>query len=119
MAVKARIANLTSPGRSMCQLSGQRRSDEIRRLEYVVNAAGIAMKHQGRAAFAASGGLTRILDVNLTGTFFVLRAAARSMLKQDPVLSSIDGRPLQCGSIVTFGSIQTAVGIPLPTTYTA
>jgi NAD(P)-dependent dehydrogenase (short-subunit alcohol dehydrogenase family) len=77
------------------------------------------MKHQGRAAFAASGGLTRILDVNLTGTFFVLRAAARSMLKQDPVLSSIDGRPLQCGSIVTFGSIQTAVGIPLPTTYTA
>jgi NAD(P)-dependent dehydrogenase (short-subunit alcohol dehydrogenase family) len=48
----------------------------------------------------------RILDVNLTGTFFVLRAAAKVMLKQEPIKSSIDGRSLQRGSIVNFSSIQ-------------
>lgn len=89
------------------------------RLDYVVSAAGIAMKHPGGAAFAETQDWQRILNVNLTGTFFVLRAAARIMLKQEPILSSIDGRPLQRGSIVTFGSIQAAVGIPLSTAYTA
>lgn len=89
------------------------------RLDYVVNAAGIAMKHQGGAAFAETADWQRILDINLTGTFFVLRAAARIMLKQEPIISSIDGRPLQRGSIVNFSSIQGVVGIPLSTAYTA
>lgn len=88
------------------------------RLDYVVNAAGIAMKHQGGAAFAETADWQRILDINLTGTFFVLRAAARIMLKQEPILSSINGRPLQRGSIVNFSSIQGVVGIPLSTAYT-
>lgn len=89
------------------------------RLDYVVNAAGIAMKHQGGAAFAETADWQRILDINLTGTFFVLRAAARIMLKQKPILSSIDGRPLQRGSIVNFSSIQGVVGILMSTAYTA
>jgi NAD(P)-dependent dehydrogenase (short-subunit alcohol dehydrogenase family) len=89
------------------------------RLDYVVNAAGIAMKHQGGAAYAETRDWQRIVDVNLTGTFFVLRAAARIMLKQEPILSSIDGRPLQRGSIVNFGSIQGVVGVPMSTAYTA
>lgn len=89
------------------------------RIDYVINAAGIAMKHQGGAAFAETADWQRILDINLTGTFFVLRAAARVMLKQDPIFSSIDGRPLQRGSIVNFSSIQGVVGIPLSTAYTA
>lgn len=89
------------------------------RLDYVVSAAGIAMKHQGGAAFAETADWQRILDINLTGTFFVLRAAARIMLKQEPILSSIDGRPLQRGSIINFSSIQGVVGIPLSTAYTA
>lgn len=89
------------------------------RLDYAVNAAGIAMKHQGGAAFAETRDWQRIVDINLTGTFFVLRAAARIMLKQDPILSSLDGRPLQRGSIVNFGSIQGVVGIPMSTAYTA
>lgn len=88
------------------------------RLDYVVNAAGIAMKHQGGAAFAETADWERILDVNLTGTFFVLRAAARIMLKQEPIKSSLDGRSLQRGSIVNFSSIQGIVGIPLSTAYT-
>ncbi|TDZ13930.1 3-oxoacyl-[acyl-carrier-protein] reductase FabG [Colletotrichum spinosum] len=88
------------------------------RLDYVVNAAGIAMKHAGGAAFAKTDDWQRILDVNLNGTFYVLRAAAQIMLKQDPIASSIDGRPLQRGSIVNFGSIQGVVGITLSTAYT-
>ncbi|KAJ4354466.1 uncharacterized protein N0V89_006203 [Didymosphaeria variabile] len=88
------------------------------RLDYVVNAAGIAIKHQGGAAFAETQDWQKVLDINLNGTFFVLRAAAQIMLKQDPILSSIDGRPLQRGSIVNFSSIQGVVGITLSTAYT-
>lgn len=91
---------------------------EFGRLDYVVNAAGIAMKHKGGAAFAETDDWKRILDVNLTGTFYVLRSAAKIMLKQDPILSSIDGRPLQRGSIVNFSSIQGVAGITLSTAYT-
>ena len=87
-------------------------------LDYVVNAAGVAMKHQGGAAFAETSDWRRILDINLTGTFFVVKAAAKIMLKQEPIRSSIDGRPLQRGSIVNFGSIQGVVGIELSTAYT-
>lgn len=89
------------------------------RLDYLVNAAGIAMKHPGGAAFAKTEDWQRILDVNLTGTFFMLRAAAKVMLKQTPLVSSIDGRELQKGSIVNFGSIQSTAGITLSTAYTA
>lgn len=76
------------------------------------------MKHPGGAAFAETSDWQRILHVNLNGTFFVLRAAAKIMLKQEPILSVIDGRPLQRGSIVNFSSIQGLVGIPLSTAYT-
>lgn len=89
------------------------------RLDYVVNAAGIALKHAGGAAYATTESWKRVLDVNLTGTFFVLRAAARIMLTQTPLLSSIDARPLSRGSIVNFSSIQGVVGITLSTAYTA
>ena len=91
---------------------------EFGSLDYVVNAAGIAMKHPGGAAFAETADWRRVLDINLTGTFFVLKAAVKIMLKQEPILSSIDGRPLQRGSIVNFGSIQGVVGIELSTAYT-
>jgi hypothetical protein len=51
------------------------------------------MKHEGGAAFAKTADWKRILNINLTGTFF-LRAAARIMLVQEPILSSINGRSL-------------------------
>ena len=76
------------------------------------------MKHQGGAAFAETSDWRRILDINLTGTFFVINAAAQIMLEQEPIHSSIDGRPLQRGSVVNFGSIQPVVGIDLSTAYT-
>lgn len=91
---------------------------EFGRLDYVVNAAGVALKHPDGAAFATTASWTRVLDVNLNGTFYVLRAAAALMLDQSPILSSFDNRPLQRGSIVNFSSIQGLVGIALSTAYT-
>ncbi|ETS86381.1 hypothetical protein PFICI_00209 [Pestalotiopsis fici W106-1] len=92
---------------------------EFGRLDYVANAAGIAVKHEGGAAFAHASDWQRILDINLTGSLFILKAAGQIMLKQEPILSSIDGRPVQKGSIVLFGSIQSVAGIPLSTAYAA
>lgn len=89
------------------------------RIDYVVNAAGIGFKHVGGAAFAQTKDWQRVLNVNLNGTFYVLRAAAKIMLKQDRITSSIDGRPLQRGSVVNFASIQAVVGISLSTSYAA
>ena len=89
------------------------------RIDYVVNAAGIAKKHPGGAAFAETSDWKKVLDINLNGAFYVLRATAQIMLKQDPILSSINGRPLQRGSIVNFSSIQGVVGIELSTAYAA
>lgn len=89
------------------------------RLDYVVNAAGIAMKHAGGAAYCKTEDWNRTIDINLGGTFFLLKASADIMLKQEPIKSSIDGRPLQRGSIVNFSSIQGVVGITLSTAYAA
>ncbi|KAI8713622.1 hypothetical protein NCS52_01307100 [Fusarium sp. LHS14.1] len=94
-------------------------AEKFGRIDYVVNAAGIAMKHQGGVAFAHTADWNRVVSINLTGTFFVLRAAAKIMLKQEPIRSSINGRALQRGSIINFSSIQGVVGIPLSTSYTA
>lgn len=89
------------------------------RLDYVVNAAGIAIKHEGGAAHARTEDWQRVLDINVNGTFFVLRAAARVMLAQTPLSSAlVNGRPPQRGSIVNFSSIQGVVGISLSTAYT-
>ncbi|KAK1765198.1 hypothetical protein QBC33DRAFT_561020 [Phialemonium atrogriseum] len=41
------------------------------------------------------------------------------MVGQEPMQSTIDGRLLQRGSTVNFGSIQGVVGITLSTAYTA
>ena len=89
------------------------------RLDYVVNAAGIAVKHAGGVAFASTSDWQHIIDVNLTGTFYVLRAAAKIMLEQEPIRSSINGRTLQRGSIVNFSSIQGVVGIAQSAAYSA
>ena len=89
------------------------------RLDYVVNAAGIAFKHKGGAAFAETKDYRRILAINLDGTFFVMREALKFMLKQEPIESAIDGRPLQRGSIVNFASVAGLTGINESTAYCA
>ncbi|KIW51943.1 hypothetical protein PV05_10612 [Exophiala xenobiotica] len=92
---------------------------EFGRIDYVVNSAGIAFKHAGGSAEAASSDWHRVLDVNLNGTFYVYRAAAKIMLRQDHLQSSVDQRPLQRGSIINIASILGVVGVPLSTAYCA
>ncbi|KAK3722382.1 hypothetical protein LTR37_002373 [Vermiconidia calcicola] len=97
--------------------------DEVKqsfgRIDYVVNAAGIAFKHEGGAAFAETKDWKRVLEINLDGTFYVLRAAANIMLNQDPIKSSLDGREVQRGSIVNFASVAGLTGIGMSTAYCA
>ena len=93
--------------------------DTFGRIDYVINAAGIAFKHEGGAAFAKTNDWRRVLNINLDGTFFVFRAAARHMLKQDPMKSSIDGRELQRGSVVNFASVAGLTGIASSSAYCA
>ncbi|OAP59203.1 3-oxoacyl-[acyl-carrier protein] reductase [Fonsecaea erecta] len=88
------------------------------RIDYLVNCAGIAFKHRGTAA-AETKDWQRVLDINLTGTFFALRACARIMLQQDPIKSAIDGRPLQRGSIVNISSVLGHVGVTNSVAYCA
>ncbi|CAM1507452.1 Fc.00g070930.m01.CDS01 [Cosmosporella sp. VM-42] len=92
-------------------------AQEFGRIDYAVNAAGVAFKHAGGAAFAETKDWQRVLNINLNGTFFVLKAAAKIMLNQEPILSIIDRRPLQRGSIVNFGSVQGVIATPLSTSY--
>lgn len=87
------------------------------RIDYAVNAAGIAFKHEGGGAYAETKDYRKVLSVNLDGTFFIMRAAAKIMLDQSPVKSSIDGRELQKGSIVNFASVAGLTGIPTSTAY--
>lgn len=89
------------------------------RLDYVVNAAGVTVRHDEGAAFADTSDWHRVMGVNLNGSLFVLRAAAQIMLKQEPILSSVDGRPLQRGSIVNLASVLGLVAVPRYAAYTA
>ena len=87
------------------------------RIDYVASAAGLAYKHKGGVAHAKTADWKRVLDVNINGAFYILRAAAKIMLQQEPIRSVIDGRPLQRGSIVNFGSIQGVIATPTSTSY--
>ncbi|RDA87768.1 hypothetical protein CP532_2464 [Ophiocordyceps camponoti-leonardi (nom. inval.)] len=80
-------------------------ADFFGRLDYVVHAAGIAAYHDRGAAFVETEVWYKLINVNLSGTFFVMRAAAQIMLKQEPILSSIDNRPPQRGAIVNVASV--------------
>ena len=89
------------------------------RLDHVVNSAGISFKHKNGSAEAKSTDWHRVIDINLNGTFYVYRAAAQIMLKQEYLLSSINQRALQRGTIVNISSICGVVGVPLSTAYCA
>lgn len=94
-------------------------SQKFGRLDYVANAAGITIRHEQGAAYASKADWQKVIDINLTGTFLVLKAAAQIMLKQEPIVSSIDGRKLQRGSIINIGSILGVVGKEMSTGYVA
>ncbi|MHB8463562.1 MAG: SDR family NAD(P)-dependent oxidoreductase [Acidimicrobiales bacterium] len=80
------------------------------RLDGVVNAAGVA--GGGPVHLLGREEWQRVIDINLTGTFLVLKAAVAQMLGQDP----IDG---ERGSLVTLASIEGIEGTAGGSTYNA
>ena len=80
------------------------------RIDGVFNAAGVA--GGGPVHLVATADWEHVLRVNLTGTFFVVRAALRRMLEQEPV----DG---ERGSIVTVASVEGIEGTAGGSAYNA
>jgi NAD(P)-dependent dehydrogenase (short-subunit alcohol dehydrogenase family) len=80
------------------------------RLDGVVHAAGIAGGGPAHLVDAASW--HQVLDVNLTGTFHVIKHAATRMLDQEPV----DG---ERGAIVTLASVEGLEGTAGGSAYNA
>ena len=80
------------------------------RLDGVVNAAGVA--GGGPVHLLGQAEWQRVIDVNLTGTFLVLKAALAQMLDQDPVGG-------QRGSLVTIASVEGIEGTAGGSAYNA
>jgi NAD(P)-dependent dehydrogenase (short-subunit alcohol dehydrogenase family) len=84
--------------------------DDVDRVDGVVHAAGIA--GGGPIHLLDAAGWQQVIDVNLTGTFYVMKHAVRRMLEQERV----DG---QRGSIVTLASIEGLEGTAGGSAYNA
>src|SRR5207253_1540580 len=84
--------------------------DDVGRVDGVVHAAGIA--GGGPVHLLDEATWRQVLDVNLTGTFLVVKHAVRRMLEQEPV----DG---ERGSIVTLASIEGLEGTAGGSAYNA
>ena len=84
--------------------------DDVGRVDGVVNAAGVAGGGPVHLLDAASW--RHVLEVNLTGTFFVVKHAVRRMLDQEPIAG-------ERGSIVTLASIEGLEGTAGGSAYNA
>lgn len=80
------------------------------RVDGVVNAAGVA--GGGPLHLLDAGEWRRVIDVNLTGTFHVLKAALARMLGQDPLGG-------ERGSLVTIASVEGIEGTAGGSAYNA
>jgi len=80
------------------------------RVDGVVNAAGVA--GGGPVHMLDEASWRQVIDVNLTGTFFVVKHAVRRMLEQEPVSG-------ERGSIVTLASIEGLEGTAGGSAYNA
>ena len=80
------------------------------RIDGVVHAAGMA--GGGPVHMVDEASWRQVLDVNLTGTFFVVKHAVRRMLDQEPVAE-------ERGSIVTLASIEGLEGTAGGSAYNA
>ncbi|KAL4905592.1 hypothetical protein BDW74DRAFT_18083 [Aspergillus multicolor] len=92
------------------------------RVDYCVNAAGIGPNSHAAIAESDSAALKQMLDVNVTGTFNVIREASTQIKKQQPkTLHSVlgDERGSTRGSIAVLGSAASYVGMREVAAYTA
>jgi NAD(P)-dependent dehydrogenase (short-subunit alcohol dehydrogenase family) len=83
---------------------------DVERVDGVVHAAGIA--GGGPVHLLDEASWRQVIDVNLTGTFFVVKHAVRRMLEQEPVAG-------ERGSLVTIASIEGLEGTAGGSAYNA
>jgi NAD(P)-dependent dehydrogenase (short-subunit alcohol dehydrogenase family) len=84
--------------------------DDVGQIDGVVHAAGVA--GGGPVHMVDEASWRHVIDVNLTGTFFVVKHAVRRMLEQEPVAG-------ERGSIVTLASIEGLEGTAGGSAYNA
>ncbi|KAL4911442.1 hypothetical protein BDW74DRAFT_164925 [Aspergillus multicolor] len=78
---------------------------KFKRLDYVINCAGVLQKEFLRTTEVTSEQFDRINGINYRGTWLVSRAALRIMVTQDPVSDGAESwRPKTRGSIVNIAS---------------
>ncbi|KAL4750024.1 hypothetical protein BDW72DRAFT_204249 [Aspergillus terricola var. indicus] len=92
------------------------------RIDYSVNCAGIGPNSHTEIADSDLSAYQRMLDVNVTGTFLVIREISAIMRSQEPrrLLSPLgDHRGSTRGAIVVLGSAASHVATPRVAPYTA
>ncbi|KAI0380678.1 NAD(P)-binding protein [Hypomontagnella monticulosa] len=84
------------------------------RIDYCVNGAGIIGDFSDNILNTSIEQFKRVMDVNLFGTFLVLRAVSKVMASQEPI--AIDpnnlARGTYRGAVVNIGSIYSLMAVP-------
>ncbi|KAL4972513.1 hypothetical protein BDW66DRAFT_144062 [Aspergillus desertorum] len=91
-------------------------------MDHCVNCAGVSPGAHAEIADSDTTAFQQTLDVNICGTFLVIREASARMRAQEPrrLLSVLgDGRGFTRGSIVVLGSAASYVATPRIAPYTA
>ncbi|KAG8158590.1 hypothetical protein KVR01_011712 [Diaporthe batatas] len=97
------------------------------RVDYCVNCAGIGVEKAAAVAEADVSEFARFLEVNVTGTFLVTRAASAVMAAQEPLpqlqrrgpgKEAVGGRSAFRGAIVNMASASSYVSTPGMVQYT-
>ncbi|KAF1966498.1 NAD(P)-binding protein [Bimuria novae-zelandiae CBS 107.79] len=92
-------------------------AQEFGRIDYSVNAAGVGNTTLRPAALANLDELHRIVDINIKGTAFCIRAVVHVMLNQELLTSA--SRNFGRGSVVNLGSAYSYMTLPDTFAYTA
>ncbi|KAL3477596.1 hypothetical protein BJX99DRAFT_257201 [Aspergillus californicus] len=91
------------------------------RIDYFVNCAGVGVQVPAEIADGDYGDFRRMFDINVAGSFLLLRAVSAVMRAQEPkpVKSSLgDDRGADRGTIVILGSAASFVATPAMAQYT-
>ncbi|KAH9997690.1 NAD(P)-binding protein [Xylariaceae sp. FL0662B] len=94
--------------------------DVFGRIDYCVNGAGVV----GEMKDIAESGLDsfrRTMDINIQGTFLVMKAASAAMASQEPLVidATMPARGLTRGTIVNVASIASSIAMPKAVQYVA
>ncbi|KAI1764157.1 NAD(P)-binding protein [Hypoxylon sp. FL1150] len=98
----------------------KRMVDSFGRIDYCVMSAGVCPKKILDISQSDVSDFIRLQNINVTGTYFVLRAVLAIMQSQEPLpyFAESPDRGTTRGSVVTLGSIMSTTVAPYCTSYT-